>query len=364
MKQLLLALALISTTTTWGQQDEKVTKKVILEDFTGEWCGWCPEGQIAAEDIKVKEPVNFLPLANHNGDRYQIPEGAVVDDKLDITSYPGGAIDRTMMTGETEIGVGRGSWESHVKNRLKTKAIASVGIANKVYNPKTKEYQADINVRFVQGTDGFNPLNIQVYIVEDNILSQTQHNYNPSLGSDPLKNWYHMNVMRAALGGDWGFAGVIPDMAVAGVTYTKNITFKLDPSWDEKNIKIYALVAYNGYSSVEKEILNCEEASLKTFFTTGVENINNSLAIERVYPNPANANDIIKVEYNNPENALVTLKVLNIAGQVVATPYQSSDVAGSHTIQWRASDANLATGIYIMQLSTGKGVCTQKINIR
>lgn len=364
MKQLLLVFALIATINAQAQENEKVTKKVILEDFTGEWCGWCPEGQIVAEDIKAAEPINFLPLANHNGDRFQIPEGAVVDSKLDITSYPGGAIDRTMMPGETEIGTNRGSWEGHVKNRLKTEAIASVGIANKTYNPSTKEYKADINVRFVKGTDGFDPLNIQVYIVEDDIISQKQHNYNSTLGSDPLKDWHHMNVMRAALGGDWGFDGVIPDIAVAGATYTKTVTFKLDPSWNEENIKIYALVAYNGYSSAEKEILNAEEASLKTFFTTGISNINNALAIERVYPNPANTNDVIKVEYNTTETALVTLKVLNVVGQVVATPYQSNDVAGSHTIQWRAADANLSSGIYTMQLHAGKNTFVQKISIQ
>ncbi len=364
MKQLLLVFALIATINAWAQENEKVTKKVILEDFTGEWCGWCPEGQIVAEDIKATEPINFLPLANHNGDRFQIPEGAAVDTKLDITSYPGGAIDRTMMPGETEIGTNRGSWESHVKSRLKVEAMASVGIANKTYNPVTKEYMADINVRFVKATDGFNPLNIQVYIVEDDIISQKQHNDNPSLGSNPLKDWHHMNVMRAALGGDWGFAGVIPDVAVAGVTYTKNVTFKLDPSWNEENIKIYALVAYNGYSSVEKEIINAEETSLKTFFSTNIATVNNALTIERAYPNPARSSDIIKVEYNTTETALVTLKVLNIVGQVVAAPYQSNDVAGSHTIQWRAADANLSSGIYTMQLSAGKNIFVQKISIQ
>ncbi|RYE25250.1 MAG: Omp28-related outer membrane protein [Sphingobacteriales bacterium] len=363
MKKLLLALALLPAADLWAQQ--KVTKKVILEDFTGEWCGYCPEGQLYAEDIKAKEPLNFLPLANHNGDKYEIPDGAEIDTKLDITGYPGGDIDRTLMPGETDMGTNRSSWQSHVNYRLKTEAIASVGFNNKHYNPQSKEYSADINVRFVKGTDGFNPINIQVYIVEDSILSQGQHNYIDEIGAKPtLKDWYHMNVLREAVGGAWGFAGVVPDIAVAGTTYTKNVSFKLDPSWNEKHIKIYAFVAYNGYSSAEKEILNSEEVSLKTFFPTGITTVKNPLAIERVYPNPATTSDVIKVEYNTIESANVIMNVMDVTGKVVATPYQSTDVAGSHTIQWRAADAGLASGIYIMQLSTGKNTFTQKINIQ
>lgn len=34
----------------------QTVKKVMLEDFTGTWCGWCPEGTVIVEQLQAANP--------------------------------------------------------------------------------------------------------------------------------------------------------------------------------------------------------------------------------------------------------------------------------------------------------------------
>lgn len=49
------------------------TKKVVLEEFTGEWCGWCPEGAKIMEDNIAANPGKVVGIAVHDGDPMEIP---------------------------------------------------------------------------------------------------------------------------------------------------------------------------------------------------------------------------------------------------------------------------------------------------
>jgi hypothetical protein len=93
MKRLLLfaslALALITTVAS----AQTPTKKVLLEEFTGSWCGWCPRGIYAIQQLEAKYPNSFIPVSFHNSDPMQISTG---QDTLEstVTGYPDGWIDR------------------------------------------------------------------------------------------------------------------------------------------------------------------------------------------------------------------------------------------------------------------------------
>jgi hypothetical protein len=45
-------------------------KAVIIEEGTGTWCGWCPRGAVAMEDLIAAHPNDFIGVAVHNGDSY------------------------------------------------------------------------------------------------------------------------------------------------------------------------------------------------------------------------------------------------------------------------------------------------------
>ncbi|HLG32297.1 MAG TPA: FlgD immunoglobulin-like domain containing protein, partial [Ignavibacteriaceae bacterium] len=73
--------------------------------------------------------------------------------------------------------------------------------------------------------------------------------------------------------------------------------------------------------------------------------------LKQNYPNPFNP--ATRIEYSLPVSSEVKLVVYNLLGQEVATLINEEQSAGSHSIQWNASDANgtrLSSGIYFYEL--------------
>lgn len=75
------------------------------------------------------------------------------------------------------------------------------------------------------------------------------------------------------------------------------------------------------------------------------------------YPNPFNSSTAIN--YTIPEDAMVTLSIFNIQGQLVAQPISEFKSAGRYTCNFDAS--NLASGTYIYKLTAGSFVQIKKM---
>jgi len=73
------------------------------------------------------------------------------------------------------------------------------------------------------------------------------------------------------------------------------------------------------------------------------------------YPNPFNPSTTIK--YTMADNALVTIKVYDITGQLVKTLINGHQSPGAHTIQWNGknnSNINVVSGLYFVKMVSGK----------
>jgi hypothetical protein len=98
-----------------------------------------------------------------------------------------------------------------------------------------------------------------------------------------------------------------------------------------------------------------------TFFVpvTGIEDGINpvSFALEQNYPNPFNPSTVIK--YSLAERSNVTLDVYDVLGKKVASLINSNQEAGTHQINFDAS--NLASGFYVYTLNTGNFTSSKKM---
>jgi len=89
-----------------------------------------------------------------------------------------------------------------------------------------------------------------------------------------------------------------------------------------------------------------EPVTLKTFgVTTGPAAANYFLSTNR--PNPFSTSTFI--EYTMPETGKVKLSVLDMLGQEIAVLVESTQIAGSYTVEFSA--AGLATGVYIYKIT-------------
>ncbi|MDE7110309.1 MAG: hypothetical protein K2O38_00215 [Muribaculaceae bacterium] len=62
----------------------------LVEEFTGLWCGWCPRGYAAMEQLDIDFPETFVGLAYHNSD----PMAVMSSYPVGISGYPSATINR------------------------------------------------------------------------------------------------------------------------------------------------------------------------------------------------------------------------------------------------------------------------------
>jgi len=94
--------------------------------------------------------------------------------------------------------------------------------------------------------------------------------------------------------------------------------------------------------------------------TTGVERtagIPLAYSLNQNYPNPFNPST--KVDYSIKTAGVVSLKVFNLLGQVVATLAEGKQEAGNYSVVFDAS--RFSSGIYFYQLTAGNFVATKKM---
>ena len=95
---LFLSSAMLMFTNSFGQLHVTTgtTKYVLLEEGTGTWCGYCPDG---AQDISQSIDTNKKALSAswHNGDPMEV-SGDPFNNAF-ITGFPMATIDRAVITG-------------------------------------------------------------------------------------------------------------------------------------------------------------------------------------------------------------------------------------------------------------------------
>jgi len=91
---------------------------------------------------------------------------------------------------------------------------------------------------------------------------------------------------------------------------------------------------------------------------TDVQENSNSIPVRfelmQNYPNPFNPSTIIT--YSVPTRVNVNIEVFDILGQKVATLYQDTQVAGTHSIEWNSKNdfgMQVSSGIYLLKMQAG-----------
>jgi flagellar hook assembly protein FlgD len=82
-----------------------------------------------------------------------------------------------------------------------------------------------------------------------------------------------------------------------------------------------------------------------------------AFGLGNAYPNPFNPTT--SVELAMPQDGFVSIKVYNIAGQIVATLHEGNLTANSYSFTWDAVD--VASGMYFLKAETAGNVDIQKI---
>lgn len=231
-------------------------KNVLIEDYTGTWCGWCPRVTYGIKLVE-EETENAVPVAIHVGDAMEVAGvGPLVSYFNPSGGYPFANLNRTT------------SWNYPEPNNIGqvinfTNGGADLGIS---INPTLTGNTMDIQIEVKFGIDySLAELALVVYVLEDDLIyDQSNYTSGYSYGSaDPLVNFEHDYVFRASLTDLFG--DPIPQSSTtADNIFVQNITTSVPSNVsDSDNLSVVAIVVNssgNGTPGSSNSAINVRSA--------------------------------------------------------------------------------------------------------
>ena len=243
------------------------TKKVLIEEFTGAWCGYCPDGAHIVESIINDNNGKVVGVSLHSGDAMEVAHTNFLETTYQNTGYPSGMVDRVPVNGNTSLN--RGYWEYVASDQLTKTAVCGLAIKSEVIG---KNATVEVHAGFNTTLSG--EFRLTVYLIEDGVTGTgygyDQSNYYNEVAESPFYNlgnpiegYEHNHTLRAILSESLGDAIMVSEMASGGEhieTYTVDLS-----SYNKNNLSIVAFVTYMGSSITEHEILNVQKCGIDGF---------------------------------------------------------------------------------------------------
>jgi len=316
-------------------------KRVVGEEGTGTWCGWCVRGMVFMDQMANDYPTTWIGIAVHNDDPMVVTayDAAIANY---IGGYPSGLINRAVESDPYDF--------EDAYNAIITKVTpVDVALDNIYFNYLTRQISYDVVATFYANMTA--DFRINGVVVENDVTGITSgydqtnyyadNYYGPMGGFEslpdpvPAASMHYDFVARALLGGWDGTAGSIPASVVDGTSYTYSYTYTLPAAYDETQIVLVGMVI----DQTTGEILNAVQGDI----VLGVEEAQNSDVI--VYPNPTSG---VLYLYNS---TFEKVEVYDSFGQLV--------MAETNTDQIDLS--SLANGNYFVKAINNEIVITKQV---
>lgn len=327
MKKQLLSLAAIGAISgsAYAQLPVSTTPqntKAVLEEFTGVYCGYCPDGHQIATSLKTADPTNVVLINIHAGPYatvntgepdFTTPEGTAINNMtgMSIAGYPAGDVNRTAFASYYQTSGGmaqnRNTWGTTFATEKALSAYCNVALQGTV-NVATRVLTVEAQVYYTANAPvGTNSLSVMLL---ESKVTGPQHNYGSptpynASNYNPDGSYNHNHVLRKELTPTFGMT--IPNTTM-GTTFTTTLTYTIPATYGASGKTTACLLG------------NLELAAFVTETNTKTINANNGPIIMTGF---ANVTDV----------ATTTLKsdASVCAGQNMASSFKFSNY-GSSTV--------------------------------
>ena len=224
------------------------TTKVMVEDYTGTWCGYCPRLAYAL-DQTVQLNENVIPVAIHDDNDMLFPYANQLESAFGVTGFPTGKVNRKITWNESS--------SQPISYLDETKKL---GLAiNSSISGNT--ITAEVKVHYDRSETATQKL--VVYLLENGLVYPQVNYYNGDSSSpwyqqgNPIQDFVHDHVAREV------FTDVMGDLIPAaqttmGNTYIANLSLTVPSSVQNTgNLEIVAFVV-----GADNKVLNVQKANL------------------------------------------------------------------------------------------------------
>ena len=354
-------------------------KRVVFEEATGTWCGWCVRGIVYMDSLWRVDSNDLAIVSVHNGDPMSsLNSSTMAYDNLMgnyIGGYPSMVIDRRYTDDPS------GGFDDF--NADKT----LFGFATLGLNITRSANVVTAHAKVTPALQLTGDYRLELIVEEDKVTSGggttgtwLQHNYYAVGGAGHATTMktlgYDFNnlpadipgvefpfVARYTLPADLnatpnGVAGSLPASMTSGTLYTYDFAAITVPTtWNIYRLRyLLYLIDNNPSNSTYGSILN---ATYATYPFVGVTDVNSGINEIVVFPNPAA--DLTHIQFTLAEPTNIGFAIYDMTGREVLSGASEKMVAGAH--QLNISTENLASGIYNVVVKSDKGQVSQRLSI-
>lgn len=208
-------------------------KRVLIEDFTGTWCGYCPRVAYAIEQVNAQTSDAVIVAIHRGNDPYNFSGASALESQINLQGYPTAMLNRNTEWNYPETSTASINQAVNLTSGTNPK----IGVA---LTTATTGNTSSVQVKVKFGTN-FNNLKLVVYALEDNLI-YNQTNYTSYYGgTSTIANFEHDHVVRAVL------TSSILGEAITGNTnyndeFLKSFTYTIPSTVNASNVHFVAVV--------------------------------------------------------------------------------------------------------------------------
>lgn len=257
-------------------------RNVILEEFTGRNCQYCPDGHAIANQISASNPGRFWAVNVHAGSyaptsypNFNNTDATAIANGFQIDGYPAGVVNRSTPNGQS-----RSAWTALATQQMNQTAECNVA-GSVIVNPITRLATITVEVYYT-GNSSVAENYLTVAMLQDSILGSQSggSTWNPD---QMIGNQYvHMHVLRDLITPTWGDA-VAP--TTQGTLITKTYEYQIPvsigtPNGVDVNLSNITFLAWVSERSQDYDWVNPQNQQHYLF--TAVRPILNACELEYI----------------------------------------------------------------------------------
>jgi len=212
----------------------KFNKRVLIEDFTGTWCQFCPRVSYAIELVEAQTS-DATVVAIHRGasDPFNFTGAAALESQIGLAGYPTAILNRKTEWTYPETSASSVTQAVDLTNGINPK----IGVA---LQTATSGNTATVTAKVKFGKN-FSNLKIVVYAVENGLIYNQTNSTSYYAGANPIVGFQHNHVLRAVL------SSSILGEAITGNTnyndeFSKTFTYTVPSTVNASNLQFVAFV--------------------------------------------------------------------------------------------------------------------------
>jgi hypothetical protein len=211
-------------------------RKVVLEEFTGINCQYCPDGHKLASQLAAANPGRVALINVHVGGfstpaagqlDFRTSFGGPLDAQANVEGYPAGTVNRNLFTSLNSAGtaLNRGQWASAASQILAQSSPVNVA-ARATIDLVTRELTVVVEAYYT-GNSNAATNTLSVALLQNNIAASQVGSALNTAAILPDGRYNHMHALRHLLTGQWG---TTIGSTTAGSFHTSTHTYTIPAS--------------------------------------------------------------------------------------------------------------------------------------